>query len=249
MPSNNANLGCGSLTIQYLVFLFNLIFFAGGLVLIIVGGIAQGFFKEYIQFFDNEFKTPAMGLIILGAIILVVSFFGCCGARKQNVCMLNTFSFFLGLLLVMEIIAAITIAAYKSDIENEVARNMNTTMFKYGPNDTLATNAWDDLQETYKCCGTYNYTNWKDTEFSKGYRVPDSCCKEIREGCGNGTLTSQEKPEDIYTSGCFDSLKASAKHNLGIIIGAAVAIAIVQVVGVWMSCCLVRAVKENYEVL
>lgn len=50
----------------------------------------------------------------------------------------------------MEIVAAITFAAYKSDIEDEVARNMNNTMFKYGSNDTLATNTWDDLQENVR---------------------------------------------------------------------------------------------------
>lgn len=55
-----------------------------------VGAVVQGFFSEYIQFFANKYETPAIGIIILGIIIMVIAFFGCCGAKKENVCMLNT---------------------------------------------------------------------------------------------------------------------------------------------------------------
>merc|ERR1712179_59074 len=98
----SSNLGCGCLTVKYLVFLFNLLFLLSGLVLITVGGLAQGFFKEYVQFFNNELSTPAMAIIILGCIILVISFFGCCGANKENVCMLRTFAGLMGIILIIE---------------------------------------------------------------------------------------------------------------------------------------------------
>lgn len=65
-----------------------------GLVLIAVGGIAQGFFSQYMQFFGGHYETPAVGVVILGAIIVVISFFGCCGAKRENVFMLRVVSVF-----------------------------------------------------------------------------------------------------------------------------------------------------------
>ena len=58
----------------------------------VIGGVVQGFFSQYVMFFENKFETPAIGLIIIGLIIMLVSFFGCCGARYENVCMLRTVS-------------------------------------------------------------------------------------------------------------------------------------------------------------
>lgn len=63
-----------------------------GWVLIVLGGVAQGFFSSYIQFFNDRYETPAIGIIILGAIIVFISFFGCCGAKRENVYMLRIVS-------------------------------------------------------------------------------------------------------------------------------------------------------------
>ncbi|XP_063590909.1 CD63 antigen-like [Penaeus indicus] len=101
----------------------------------------------------------------------------------------------------------------------------------------------------YHCCGTNNYTEWEDTTYGKNVTgVPDSCCKIIDTGCGHG-IFSHNKTEAIFTDGCYTALNDSAMRNIGAIIGGAVALALLQMVGVWMSHCLVRAVKERYEIL
>ncbi|XP_037794555.1 CD63 antigen-like [Penaeus monodon] len=244
-----SNLGCGPLTIKYLVFIFNFIFFLSGIILIAVGVVAQIFFSSYLQFFDGKFETPAIGIIILGAIILVVSFFGCCGAKKENVCMLRTFSFLMVVVLLCEIAAGITVAVMRPQVEELVKKNMDDTMDQYGSPKNLVTKTWDDLQKNYHCCGTNNYTEWEITPFGKNVTgVPDTCCKIITAGCGHGVF-SGNKTETIFTDGCYTALNDSAMRNIGAIIGGAVALALLQMVGVWMSHCLVRAVKERYEIL
>merc|ERR1712168_186031 len=133
------NLGCGPLTIKYLVFIFNLIFFLSGVVLIAVGVVAQLFFNQYMQFFDQKFEPPAIGVIILGSFILVISFFGCCGAKKENVCMLRTFSFLMVVVLLCEIAAGITVAVLRPEVEELVKGNMEKTMKNYGEPEGLIT--------------------------------------------------------------------------------------------------------------
>lgn len=54
------------------------------------------------------------------------------------------------------------------------------------------------LQE--KCCGVNNYKDWQRTPFTGGNHtfVPDSCCKEVKTGCGvipGGTDTSKINTE------------------------------------------------------
>ena len=54
------------------------------------------------------------------------------------------------------------------------------------------------LQE--KCCGVNGYKDWQRTPFTKGNHtfVPDSCCKEVKTGCGvipGGTDTSKINTE------------------------------------------------------
>lgn len=249
--ANTSNLGCGPLTVKYLVFIFNFIFFISGLLLIIVGGIAQGFFSNYMNFFGERYVTPAIGVIILGGVILIISFFGCCGAKRENVFMLRVFAALMVLVLVLEFAAAITVAVLRPNMESLVKKNMNETMEQYGKPKDLVTKTWDDMQKRLHCCGTLNYTDWEDTDFGKNTSsVPESCCKD-QENCKPNVFPSAtpDQLQDIYTTGCYDALMASARHNTGAIIGGVVGLAILQMIGVWMSCCLIKAVKERYEIL
>ncbi|XP_069937584.1 CD151 antigen-like [Cherax quadricarinatus] len=226
------NLSCGPLTIKYLVFFFNLLFFLSGLALIIMGGIAQGFFSSYMQFFDGKYETPAIGLIILGSIILVISFFGCCGAKKENVFMLRIFAFLMMVILVLEFAAAITVAILRPDIETLLKENMNKTMENYGDDKSLVTKAWDDLQKKHDCCGTSSYRDWEWTKYGQNETVlgvPDSCCMNITSQCGYKVFPEHGTPSNIYTEGCYTALTESVHRNLGAIIGGLVFLALLQV--------------------
>jgi len=54
-----------------------------GMILIIVGALAQSYFA------GGPFHE-AIFIIIIGCIIFVVAFFGCCGAIKEHHCLLIT---------------------------------------------------------------------------------------------------------------------------------------------------------------
>lgn len=250
--------GCGPLTIKYLVFFFNLIFFLSGLILIAVGGVAQGFFHQYIQFFDGQYETPAIGIIILGAIILVVSFFGCCGAKKENVLMLRVFICLMVVILMCEVAAAITVAVLRPDIENLIKKNLNETMGQYGEPKELATLTWDDMQHNHECCGVAGYADWQNTPYGSQPNVtgvPDSCCIVRTDGCGHNIFKSEVEdknstvPPNIFSEGCYEALHDAAMSNIGAIAGGIAGLAFFQIVGIWMSSCLVKSARERYEIL
>ncbi len=66
-----------------------------GLGLIIAGAVVQTKLSEYFDFFGGSVSAAAILLIVVGVIIFVIGFFGCCGAYKENYCMTMTVSGFL----------------------------------------------------------------------------------------------------------------------------------------------------------
>ena len=78
---------------------------------------------------------------------LFISFFiGCCGAIKENACMLGTYFAIILVLFIALIVAAVVGYNMKFDgISEELAK----TMDKYEPNDanSKTTKAWDKIQK------------------------------------------------------------------------------------------------------
>ena len=48
---------------------------------------------EYKNFLDHNYISAPSLMISIGLIIFCIAFFGCCGAIKENYCMLVTVSF------------------------------------------------------------------------------------------------------------------------------------------------------------
>ena len=66
---------------------------------------------------DNAYISSAIVLIVLGAIIMIVAFFGCCGACTENACMMYTYGTLLALILLTLIGVIVTMVVFKDDIE------------------------------------------------------------------------------------------------------------------------------------
>ena len=93
---------CDSL-FKTLLLLFNLGFALVGLVLIGFGAYVQVAAKDYLNFLsDNYLNTPVF-IIILGVVIFVIAFFGCCGAVKESKCMMYTYGFLLFVILIAQV--------------------------------------------------------------------------------------------------------------------------------------------------
>lgn len=85
----------------------------------------------YLKVGDNKFldvaeelstisKYATLGnlMIAVGAIILVVAFFGCCGAIKENQCLLSVFFTFLMLIFILELAAGIFGFVNRNEVKN-----------------------------------------------------------------------------------------------------------------------------------
>ncbi|XP_069509834.1 CD63 antigen isoform X2 [Ambystoma mexicanum] len=189
-------------------------------------------------------------LLIVGAVIFVVSFFGCCGAWKENYCMVTTFAILLTLIFLVEIAAAIAGYVFKDQFKAVIGDSFKISMATYG-SDKEMKKAIDALQQEFKCCGGNSSSDWSHVppfnDTKKG-SLPDSCCKNETESCGVGEAKTPLSSK-IFPDGCVEGLKEWLDKNIKIIAGVAIGIAAFELLGIIFACCLMKGIRSGYEVM
>jgi len=236
----------GMKCIKYLLFGFNLLFFLIGLALIILGAALQTKFSGISHIIGDSELSLDYVLIGIGAIIFIVAFFGCCGAIKENYCMLNTFAVFILFVFILEIGTAVAGIVLKGAIGGRVAQGLETSMAEYEKKNSVQS-AWNFIQTQFSCCGAKNASEWFGYLHKKNV-VPSSCCKDRppRVHCGeieNGDWTH------INTTPCLSSLENSMKENILNLIIAGVVVAVCQAIGIMLGCYLAKNIRKQYEII
>ncbi|XP_035512743.1 CD63 antigen [Morone saxatilis] len=235
----------GMKCVKFLIFFFNFIFWLCGLALIVVGVLVQVGLHKTFTIKDATASGIPILIIIVGVVIFFISFFGCCGAWKENYCMITTFAIFLSLIIIVEIAAAIAGYVFRNKLSGVVQDSLAEMITHYENGTAEFKDTVDKLQEELKCCGVNSSSDWK-TFSSEGNSVPDSCCVNVTKRCGVGTMTDATK---VYQKGCHDAVEALLKKNLLWVIVAALVIAFLQIMGIVFACCLMRGIRSGYEVM
>ncbi|XP_046461293.1 CD63 antigen-like [Daphnia pulex] len=234
--------------IKYLLFIFNLLFAVSGITLIITAAVIQGLYSTYLDFLGNEFLSAPMLFIIVGVVIFLVAFFGCCGAVRENNCMMITFSVFLAVIFICELAGGIAAYVLRNDVDVTLTENMYKAQQQYNvTGHEGVTETWNIMQNEVHCCGVKNYSDWANTTFSHGINVPDSCCKEYTVGCGSNMILSPDADERLWTVGCVPELAEQVKHKAGVFAGIGVGIAFIQLIGIVFACLLAKAIRGSYH--
>jgi len=212
---------CGDKILQILIFIFNFIFFLSGIAVIVVGSLVIADENSYVALISNGVLQVSILLIVIGVIIMVITFFGCCGAMKQSKCMLYTYSALLCVIFICEFAGGISAFVYRADIKNDVTEQLNSTIAFYNASDPNNdyTIEWDNMQEALECCGAYNSSDW-------GEDIPVSC-----------RVVTSNSTSDIYTIGCIDAAIETLDDNAALIGGIACGLAFVEILGIIFACC------------
>jgi CD63 antigen len=243
-------MGGGTKCIKYLLFVFNLLFVISGITLIVTAAVIQGLYAPYLNFLGSQFISAPILFIVVGVLIFLIAFFGCCGAVKENNCMMMTFSVFLVIIFLCELGGGIAAYILRGDLEDVITTGMKKAMTHYNQTDHGGvTETWNYVQHEGKCCGVLSYTDWFNvTEFNpedSGSNVPDSCCIEYAEGCGMNIIP--DAAVRIYQKGCLPELLEKVQHNVGIFAGVGGGIAFIQLIGIIFACLLAKSIRESYE--
>lgn len=193
--------GVGSF-IKYSMFLFNSVILVAGCALVGFGIYTKtssaGMTKFSSILGSNLLPTISLVLIVTGAVIIVLSFLGCCGAIKEVKCMLLMYFVILLLMFTAFLVGGILLYAFRQKIEDAIIQQLGRQLeHSYGKTEEAAvTDAWDSMQKLFKCCGVIGdvnaTTSWafykRNSEWfqnpdtavrsrDKKY-VPESCCRD-----------------------------------------------------------------------
>ena len=224
-------MACIGKTLQVTVIVFNILFFLVGCAILGCGIYLQLEQANYLDLFGDLSGYSAIIFIVVGGIMMTISFFGCIGAWSDSPCLLKTFAYLIVVILLVQIVGIIVIYFHKDDIQDQLKKGLEN----YDKTDATdgVTKVWDSLQQHYECCGITEPQDWEQRLGE--HTVPDSCCKEIALGCGKAALSVPDNPA-IYNVGCKEKLKTDVTMiaSVGGILG------IVQLLGILVACCMAR---------
>jgi CD63 antigen len=199
----------------------------GGIALITVGAIPLFRLGDIEAVFpENNPTLIPIAVVILGSIIFIISFFGCCGAIRENSCMVSTYAVFLLVIVVLQVILAVFAFIYASDLA-KIAYDGFETLFNQAKDDSQeALIAVEGIQRGLQCCGTTGPSSWT--------QIPNSCCA----AGSNCDLTNS------FQNGCSETIYDIVNSSGLIIAWIASVFAGIYLLGVIFSCCLANSIKS-----
>jgi len=238
-------MGCCGGLFRVVLITLNLVLFLGGCLMIGAGSYLHHQIKNNEEFMDNRGSKAGIATAVLGALIALVSFLGCCGLCKKSAGMVKLYGICVTVLLLAEIGCGVFAYVERGKAEELFTRGMKSALDKYNPKDVSkapVNEAWNSLQQELHCCGVDSYTDWHSASaWASEKNVPDSCCKEESANCGVGSQTDK-----IYTKGCKGMIVEQFKSHLNIVAGVAVGAGFFQIIILIAAFCLAKRYEEDF---
>jgi len=194
----------------------------------------------------------AFVLVAIGVAIMVQSLFGCvgtcmgcCGSRKGRGCLIS-YGVLVALVVVMEVVVAVLVLhVYQEKVTGQARQFMLDTIeteYKL-PSDgepNSVTVLWNSIMTSLSCCGVKSYMDFYSIHNTT--EVPPSCC-----GTPNNLTTTPcpDPATDLLpqmTVGCYQLL---LEGSVPAVAASLAVVAIFQVAGIILACCLARKVDMS----
>lgn len=230
-------MGCGTSFVKYVLFFFNLLVALLGLAIV---GIGVAFLVNWTLVKDelkSNLTVAPWVFIVIGAIMFVIAFFGCCGAIRESHCMVVTYAVFLLVIIIVQVAIAILLFTYgetlKEGLHSSVQGLFNKRKTAEVDKATIA--IIDQLQTQFSCCGG------KDSgEYVPELALPKSCCRQPGViGSWTGVCTYADA-----NPGCADTMANLYEKWNKPIAGIAIGVACVEVVGALFALCLANSIRN-----
>lgn len=223
--------------LKYLLFGSNFIIFVIGCVVLGLGIYALVDGASLVNLVNESgvegdinitaFTSAAYIFIVVAVFVVILTFFGCCGAIKESKCMLGTYFTLILVMFIVMIVGAVL--GYSTSMDKlESALLESQKKYKDGctdncePEEIAVTKAWDEVQSSLDCCGTYlefknNKLNnsWEDVGVYPvgNYKVPESCCDQFDTTTTPNKETCRTTPQAANLTGCINKLDKTFQDN------------------------------------
>ncbi|KAJ9576359.1 hypothetical protein L9F63_006771, partial [Diploptera punctata] len=205
-----------------------------GLAILVAGAISYANIDEINHALkDVNIQGSPIALIVVGSIVFIIAFYGCCGAIRESHCMIITFAIFLIVILIIEIAIGVVAFVNRDGYDEVITKNVEEMFGNYTKNDEYKTQV-DSIQKSLECCGVNGPDYWTSSTF------PTSCCVKPEGNC----IYSKD-PNVVFQAGCKAKLKEFLL-NIGVFLGAlAIAVGVIEIIGVVFALCLASSIKNK----
>ncbi|XP_041367076.1 tetraspanin-18-like [Gigantopelta aegis] len=208
---------CASFS-RYMLIIFNFVFWiSGGAVLgmgifVLVSDKVENLLQSLIDLnVPLDFLyTTAYIMVTVGAFVFFAGFCGCCGAVRESAFMLVVYMFCMALVMCGELAAGIFVAVKKGDLEINIHTIMENSVRNYtGFGNSTA----DFLQIEFHCCGTDNYTDYRNSNWFLDQQPPKANPPKL-SGLSFRPKTHRAGPGSGSRSGVESGSVESSSQNI-----------------------------------
>ncbi|KAF1407213.1 Tetraspanin-33, partial [Spheniscus magellanicus] len=207
---------------------------------------------------------PTILLVVVGVLTFVITFCGCVGSLRENICLLQTFSVCLTVIFLLQLAAGVLGFVFSDKARGKVSEIINGAIVHYR-DDLDLQNIIDFGQKEFSCCGGVSYKDWSQNMYfnctaanpsRERCSVPFSCClrdaAEVRNSVLGGARGMQamsylEASAFIHTNGCIDKLVNWIHSNLFLLGGIALGLAVPQLVGILLAQILINQIRDQVK--
>ncbi|XP_061563366.1 CD82 antigen-like [Cololabis saira] len=244
---------------KYFLFLFNLLFFLSGLVILGFGLWLLLDNQSFILVINDSVpvKATCFLLITAGSLSMLMGFVGCLGAVYEIRALLVLYFTSLLLILMAQVVAGVLIYFQKDVLNDETSKVVTKVLDGYRGNNSSTEQAWDFVQRSMSCCGWTGRQDWSSNLVvtnSSQLLFPCSCHNvslETPPSSGNfsdgGFCEAQSPDWPVYDVGCAASVESWLTTNMGVVLGISAGVAFIELLGMILSVCLCKNVhNEDY---
>lgn len=232
-------MGAGNI-IKYLFFAFNLVFFISGSIILALSVHAV---NNKLGYRITDYVLPAVTLLIfMSAVTLIFGFLGCCGAMRDNHCLLAVF--FVGLFLMFLIILAVgTLGVLsRTPTAQEVVKEGLQQLLPLSEQPKEIQESYQNVEREGSCCGVFGgHVDWGNSSM-----VPNSCnCTDPSRNCS--VLDSHDY--EVYSTPCVVYIMTWLDRVSDTIMGITLAFSILLILGMIFSLFLLCQLKRNSSII
>ena len=131
----------------------------------------KGYYDELIQGIlssnNSTIKVDPVLLIAgLGILVFIISFVGCVGSLRENICLLKFFTGVITSLVLLQVVAGILVILYPDWFTLKLNDFIQQTIMDYR-DDVDLQNIIDFTQRQFECCGGRSVDDWDANSYSK----------------------------------------------------------------------------------
>ncbi|XP_023697896.1 tetraspanin-18B isoform X1 [Paramormyrops kingsleyae] len=232
--------------IKYLMFVFNFFIFLGGSFLLGVGIwvlVDPTGFREIVAANPLLF-TGVYIILAMGGMLFLLGFLGCCGAIRENKCLLLFFFLLILIIFLAELAAAILAFIFREHLTREYFTKELKKHYQGHNNSDVFTSTWNAIMTTFECCGVNSPEDFQDSLFGL---VPEACCLRNsnlgdggyinKDGCLSGSMTYRNN------KGCYSAVVDYFETYIYLAGALAIVVLTIELFAMVFAMCLFRGIQ------